>query len=267
MSQSLPIPPNEEERLKALASYQIMDTLAEKEFDNLTRIASHIFDAPIALITLLDDERQWFKSKIGLEAEGTPREVSFCQYAIVDGETLIVNDAHEDKRFEDNPLVTGNPNIRFYAGHPITNEQGHRLGTLCVVDDKPRSVTPKQIELLKGLAKSAMSLIACRKANYRLEIYKRFFDESLNLMCIVDMQGVCQEVNPFFMKKLDGLNSFPGHSWTFSIRTIRSGLMHNWKNLTRASQPWSLKTACAKKMALAFGYNREDAGGTAWRPH
>ncbi|WP_425420199.1 ATP-binding protein [Phaeodactylibacter xiamenensis] len=202
MSQSLPIPPNEEERLKALASYQIMDTLAEKEFDNLTRIASHIFDAPIALITLLDDERQWFKSKIGLEAEGTPREVSFCQYAIVDGETLIVNDAHEDKRFEDNPLVTGNPNIRFYAGHPITNEQGHSLGTLCVIDDKPRSATPEQIELLKGLAETAMSLIACRKINYRLEIYKRFFDESLNLMCIVDMQGICREINPFFMKKL-----------------------------------------------------------------
>lgn len=202
MSQSLPIPPNEEERLKALASYQIMDTLAEKEFDNLTRIASHIFDAPIALITLLDDERQWFKSKIGLEAEGTPREVSFCQYAIVDGETLIVNDAHEDKRFEDNPLVTGNPNIRFYAGHPITNEQGHSLGTLCVIDDKPRSATPEQIELLKGLAETAMSLIACRKINYRLEIYKRFFDESLNLMCILDMQGICREINPFFMKKL-----------------------------------------------------------------
>jgi PAS domain S-box-containing protein len=202
MSQSLPIPPNEEERLQALASYQIMDTLAEQEFDNLTRIASHIFDAPIALITLLDDKRQWFKSKVGLEAEGTPREISFCQYAIVDGKPLIVNDAHEDERFEDNPLVTGAPHIRFYAGHPITNEQGHSLGTLCVIDDKPRSATPEQIELLKGLAETAMSLIACRKLNYRLEIYKRFFDESLNLMCIVDMQGICKEVNPFFMRKL-----------------------------------------------------------------
>lgn len=202
MSQSLPIPPNEEERLRALASYQIMDTLAEEEFDNLTRIASHIFDAPIALITLLDDKRQWFKSKIGLEVEGTPREISFCQYAIVDGEPLIVNDAKEDERFEDNPLVTGAPNIRFYAGHPITNEQGHSLGTLCVIDDKPRSVTAEQIELLKGLAETAMSLIACRRVNYRLEIYKRFFDESLNLMCIVDMQGICKEVNPFFMRKL-----------------------------------------------------------------
>ena len=202
MSQSLPIPPNEEERLKALASYQIMDTLAEKEFDNLTRIASHVFDAPIALITLLDEERQWFKSKVGIEAESTPREISFCQYAIVDGETLIVNDAQEDERFENNPLVTGNPNIRFYAGHPITNEQGHSLGTLCVIDGKPRSATPEQIELLRGLAETAMSLIECRKANYRLEIYKRFFDESLNLMCIVDMQGICREINPFFMKKL-----------------------------------------------------------------
>jgi len=169
MSQSLPIPPNEEERLKALASYQIMDTLAEKEFDNLTRIASHIFDAPIALITLLDEDREWFKSKIGLEVEGPPREVSFCQYAIVDGNTLIVNDAQEDERFEDNPLVTGDPNIRFYAGHPITNEQGHSLGTLCVIDDKPRSATPEQIELLRGLAETAMGLIACRKVNYRLE--------------------------------------------------------------------------------------------------
>ncbi|MEQ8706650.1 MAG: ATP-binding protein [Phaeodactylibacter sp.] len=202
MSDSLPIPPNEDERLKALESYHIMDTLAEKDFDNLTRIASHIFKAPIALITLLDDKRQWFKSKVGLDIEGTPREVSFCQYAIVDGKTLIIQDAQQDERFEHNPLVTGNPNIRFYAGHPITNREGLSLGTLCVIDDKPREVTPEQIDLLQGLAETAMSLIDCRKVNYRLHIYKRFFDESLNLMCIVDMQGICQEVNPFFTKKL-----------------------------------------------------------------
>lgn len=202
MSDSIPTPPNEKARLKALESYQIMDTLAEKEFDNLTLIASHIFQAPIALITLLDEERQWFKSKVGLEDDATPREISFCQYAIVDGKPLIVEDACQDERFTENPLVTGNPNIRFYAGHPITNEEGHSLGTLCVIDDKPREAKPEQLDLLRGLAETAMSLIEARKTNSQLDIYKRFFDESLNLMCIVDMQGFCQEVNPFFTKKL-----------------------------------------------------------------
>ena len=187
-----PVPPNEEQRLQALESYQIMDTLAEQEFDNLTEIASHIFDAPIALITLLDEKRQWFKSKVGLEAEETAREVSFCQYAIMDGEPLIVEDAASDQRFEGNPLVTGNPNIRFYAGHPITTEEGYSLGTLCVIDNKPRKASPKQLELLSGLAETAMSLIECRKANHQMEVYKRFFDESLNLLCIVDMEGVCE---------------------------------------------------------------------------
>ncbi len=202
MPDKLPFPPNEAQRLEALKSYQIIDTLAEQEFDNLTKIASHIFDAPIALITLLDEKRQWFKSKVGLEANETPREVSFCQYAIMDKKALVVEDAASDKRFEDNPLVTNDPNIRFYAGYPITTQEGYGLGTLCVIDDKPRTATEQQLELLEGLAETAMSLIECRKTNHKLEIYKRFFDESLNLLCIVDTKGVCQQVNPFFTQKL-----------------------------------------------------------------
>jgi len=201
-SKQRPLPPNEKERLQALRSYNIMDTLAEKEYDHLTQIASYIFDTPIALITLLDEERQWFKSKVGLGVEETPREISFCQYAIADGEQLVVENALEDERFRANPLVTGKPDIRFYAGHPLTDQDGHSLGTLCVIDREPRKFSEKQQELLRGLAETAMSLIHCRRAKAGLERYKRFFDESLNLLCIVNMQGVCQEVNPFLLREL-----------------------------------------------------------------
>ncbi len=128
--------------------------------------------------------------------------ISFCQYTIADGQTLIVENAEADDRFRENPLVTGDPNIRFYAGHPMTDEDGYSLGTLCVIDRKPRKITEEQRELLKGLADTAMSLIRSQRVNRGLQRYRRFFDESLNLLCIVNMQGVCQEVNPFMLEKL-----------------------------------------------------------------
>ena len=154
----------EEERLDALSSYHILDSLPEPEYDNLTRIASSICGKPIALISLVDRERQWFKSRQGLTVNQTDREVSFCAHAIhQENEVMIVPDARLDKRFEDNPLTIGDPHVVFYAGAPITTPAGLPLGTLCVIDHKPGKLTPSQEESLRDLAKQVMILMELRR--------------------------------------------------------------------------------------------------------
>ncbi|MDX2188327.1 MAG: GAF domain-containing sensor histidine kinase [Bacteroidota bacterium] len=164
------IPQNERERLSALKEYAILDTLAEKEFDSITKIASEICQTPISLITLIDENRQWFKSKHGLEVTETPREYAFCAHAINEPESLLeVNDARQDIRFEDNPIVVGFPNVIFYAGVPLVNPQGYALGTLCVIDNKPRELSDNQIESLKSLSNLVVKLFELRKTNLLLE--------------------------------------------------------------------------------------------------
>lgn len=157
-----PQPGNESERLDALRHYHILDTLPEPEFDELTRLASQICEAPIALISLVDEHRQWFKSRVGLEAAETHRDLAFCAFTILQDEPLMVDDATKDARFSDNPLVTSDPNIRFYFGVPLTNPEGFSLGTLCVIDRVPRHLTPQQIFAVKVLGRQVMSQIELR---------------------------------------------------------------------------------------------------------
>ncbi|EIJ0968932.1 sensor domain-containing diguanylate cyclase [Vibrio vulnificus] len=148
-------PDNEPQRIADLHSLHILDTAAEERFDRITRIARRLFDVPIALVSLVDEDRQWFKSCIGLNASETPRDISFCGHAILGTDTLIVEDASQDARFADNPLVTGEPHIRFYAGVPLMFEHSSCLGTLCIIDSKPRTLNEDERLDLIDLAKMA----------------------------------------------------------------------------------------------------------------
>lgn len=146
------IPDGEPQRLDTLRSLSILDTPTEERFDRLTRMANRLFDVPIALVSLVDENRQWFKSCVGLDASETPRSVSFCGHAILGNHIFMIEDATQDPRFADNPLVVGEPHIRFYAGCPLRAVNGHKLGTLCIIDRKPRTLSEEDQELLEDLA-------------------------------------------------------------------------------------------------------------------
>ncbi|KYC39854.1 hypothetical protein WA1_28200 [Scytonema hofmannii PCC 7110] len=178
------LPDNEALRLEALYRYQILDTSPEVAFDDLTSLAAFICKTPIALVSLVDSDRQWFKSKVGLTASETPRNVSFCTHAILHGEPLIVPDALEDPRFATNALVTGDPHIRFYAGVPLTTPQGIRIGTLCVIDREPRQLDLEQIAALEALTRQVVSLLELRYLQQSLrqqESYLRAITDAVPL--------------------------------------------------------------------------------------
>ena len=165
----VPSIPKDDERLKALRNYHILDSLPEADYEAITELAALICQTPIALISFVDDHRQWFKSNRGLEARETPREVAFCAHNIIDpSSALIVEDARLDERFVGNPLVTGDPHIVFYAGMPLVDSEGFALGSLCVIDDRARQLDAAQLSALKALARQVVNLLALRKANRML---------------------------------------------------------------------------------------------------
>jgi diguanylate cyclase (GGDEF)-like protein len=155
-----PIPENEPIRLSTLRTLRLLDTPAEERFDRLTRLARRLFDVPIALVSLLDENRQWFKSCAGLGVRETGRDISFCGHAIMHDDVFMIPDARTDARFHDNPLVTGEPGIRFYAGQPLTVPNGSKLGTLCLIDTRPRELDGESVGLLRDLAHIAEQEIA-----------------------------------------------------------------------------------------------------------
>lgn len=153
-------PDNEAQRLETLRALRILDSAPEERFDRLTRMARRMFGVPISLVSIVDSERQWFKSRQGLEATETARAVSFCGHAILGDQVFTVEDAKADERFHDNPLVAGDPNVRFYAGCPLRVANGHKMGTLCLIDHEPRKLNDEDRLLLEDLAKMAEQEIA-----------------------------------------------------------------------------------------------------------
>ena len=156
-------PENEQQRLAALESYHVLDTQPESDFDDLTSLAAKICNTPIALVSLVDENRQWFKAKVGMTACETPREWAFCSHALHEQDLLIIPDATVDKRFATNPLVTSDPHIRFYAGVPLRTHEGLAMGTLCVIDNKPRNLTPEQLNSLRILGRQVMAHFELRR--------------------------------------------------------------------------------------------------------
>ncbi len=161
-----PLPANQAERQRQLDSFQILDAEPDEDFDRITRIASQMLGMPIALISLVDHERQWFLSRVGLAARETAREVAFCAHTICSDQVMVVPDARDDGRFRDNPLVTGAPHIRFYAGAPLRTRDGHALGTLCVISSEPRQLGENEHRLLEELAGMVIHTLESRRDRY-----------------------------------------------------------------------------------------------------
>ena len=159
---------NEKTRLNVLWQYEVLDTVPEEVFDDLTELAARICEAPIALISLVDEDRQWFKSRVGVTITETSRDISFCGHAIKQEGLFIIPDATKDARFSHNPLVTSDPKIRFYAGAPLITPDGHALGTLCVIDKVPRELRPEQQQALRVLARHVMTQLELRRHAHEL---------------------------------------------------------------------------------------------------
>ncbi len=161
-------PGNETQRLAALREYRVLDTSPERAYDDIVTLAASICRVPIALVSLVDEMRQWFKSRTGLAETETSRDSAFCAHALLQSEPLIVRDALQDRRFADSVLVTHPPHIRFYAGFPLVNAEGYALGTLCALDHKPRRLSPAQKNAMRLLARQVMMLLEMRRVSAHL---------------------------------------------------------------------------------------------------
>lgn len=197
----------ESARLKALKDYDILDTPSEQAYDDITALAAFICDVPIALISLVDADRQWFKSKVGLAASETTREVSFCAHAILKPEIMVIPDTLLDQRFLDNPLVACAPNIRFYAGVPLLTPSGYPLGTLCVIDHQPKMLSDTQRSTLEALARQVVSQLELRRISVQLANALEQIEVMANLIPICayckgirDDQGYWSTIEEFMAK-------------------------------------------------------------------
>lgn len=202
-------------RLETLRSLKLLDTDPEERFDRITRLAKRMFNCEIALVSLVDSERQWFKSRQGLDASETGRDISFCGHAILDDDILVVNDAHIDERFSDNPLVTSDPKIRFYAGCPLSAPNGQNIGTLCVIDSRQRDFDQEDATLLRELAKTVenelavASVISCDPIT-GLSNKAGFVDVASHLFALCAATGLAAALLQFKMSNLELIRSSLG---------------------------------------------------------
>lgn len=201
-----PVPENEAARQAALDEHEIVDTVAEASFDALTRLAAHLIGTPMALVSIISQGRQWFKSKVGVDGSETSRDTSFCGHVVASGQPLIVSDAQLDTRFADNPLVVGEPNVRFYAGLPLATEEGLVVGTLCVLDRAPRELSAESLQLLELVAAQATVQLELRRKDRHLQRERQrlqasearlraVFEAMAEGVAIMDSQGVLTRLN------------------------------------------------------------------------
>lgn len=188
-----PLPDNEDERLRALRALDILDTPPEERFDRITRLASNVLGTPIALISLVDASRQWFKSKVGMSCDQTGRDVSFCAHAILGDGAFVIEDAEQDPRFSGNPLVTGEPFVRFYAGQPLRDRDGHKLGTLCILDSQPRGLTPTDEAVLRDLASMAEAELDSAAREWR---FQSLIEQGTDIIAVLASDGTTMYVSP-----------------------------------------------------------------------
>ncbi|RYG70956.1 diguanylate cyclase, partial [bacterium] len=191
---------DEFERLEALRQYHVLDTPPAIEFDDLTHLAAQICGAPIALITLIDKDRQWFKSRYGINFPETSRDISLCAHTILEDDSLVVPDTTQDSRFSENPFVTGEAKVRFYAGVPLVTPQNHAIGALCVVDVVPREINPEQLEMLRRLARQAMAQlellrIAAQATTDSQQFWQATLDALPSHVAVLDEQGTILATN------------------------------------------------------------------------
>lgn len=227
--------PTEEQRLQALTALNILDTLPEKDFDDIALIAAQICAAPMSIISLIDDKRQWFKSKIGLEVNEFTRDVSFCSHTILQDDVLVVNNTTIDERFSGNPLVTGEPGVRFYAGVPLHSLDGYVIGSVCVIDTVERELASGQVEALRALSNQVTKLLQIRLQNekvknlkVRAEFKKNVIENLSEGIMLFDKTGKVIECNPAaaYILGLEGNSLFIDRK--FGDR--------GWKNITEEGQ-------------------------------
>ncbi|MFY0574827.1 GAF domain-containing protein [Cystobacter fuscus] len=199
------LPLDEPRRLQALLRLGLLDTPAEERFDRIVRMAARMFQVPISLVSLLDESRQWFKARVGLDTPSTARGISFCGHAILTPYTFVVRDALEDPRFADNPLVTGTPHVRFYAGHPIHASDGSPVGTLCLLDRRARDFTEAERQQLEDMAswvELELNALSMKEARTALAQQERFFELSVDMLCIAGLDGTFRQLGQAWTRTL-----------------------------------------------------------------
>ncbi|HEY9620399.1 MAG TPA: ATP-binding protein [Crinalium sp.] len=259
--QEAPLPPNEADRLKTLYDYCILDTEPEAAFDDLTHLAARICDAPVALISLLDQHRQWFKAKIGIEATETPRRVAFCSHAILQSDIFIVPDALTDERFSDNPAVTNDPYVRFYAGVPLISPKGHAIGTICVVDFISRQLNPDQINALQTLGRQVIKELELRRKIVDLKSLTQEYQRSeaslreseKRFRAIADSASVL-----IWVDDLDQHTIFLNQTWLdFTGRSLEQELGTGWQENVHPDDLENLSRCYANAFSAIQPYSQE----------
>jgi diguanylate cyclase (GGDEF)-like protein/PAS domain S-box-containing protein len=257
--QTAPTPGNEQERLRALYAAEILDTPAEEDFDGVARLAAAICEVPIARVSLVDADRQWFKACVGDDTSQTPRDISFCGHAIMESDLFIVEDAREDERFADNPQVLGDERVRFYAGAPLITSDGQALGSLCVIDHEPRQLTEAQEDALRTLGRQVVGQLELRQREAEMRISERRFRTLTHSAPVgifeTDENGACTFINEY-LSELIGRTSdeVRGDAWIESIYL---------KDRERVYTAWMQAVADEGEFTLEYRFQRPD-GTTAW---